>query len=114
MKIERGDIIYMHKEAYKSIFGAGNLQFGMRPLLVVSNDTGNKYSNICIVVPMTKKNKNNLPTHCEAGEKNSIALCEQLFTINQSDVFRIVGKANEQQMRNVNKCLKISLALERG
>lgn len=114
MKVKRGDIIYLHHEAYKSIIGAGNLQFGMRPLLVVSNDMGNKHSNICVVVPLTLKNKNSLPTHCEIARNHSIALCEQLFTVNQNDIARILETLNERDMQKVDNCLKISLELERG
>ena len=114
MKVKRGDIVYLRRDAYEIIAGKGHLQYGMRPLLVISNDIGNYYSGICVVVPLSTKSKRNLPTHAHLKHNFSAALCEQIFTINQNDIVRIVDSIGEKEQSKVNECLKISLALERG
>lgn len=110
MKVRRGDIVFLYDSKY---FGnIGNYQGGVRPLLVVSNNKGNQNSNICIVCPLTAKHKRlDLPTHILIGKRDSTALCEQLFTINQEDVFEIVEHIPGYEMELVNEALKISLDL---
>lgn len=73
-----------------------HVQQGFRPVLVVSNDMANKYSPVITVVPLTSQlNKHQLPTHVllqdqELG-KNSLALCEQILTLDKSSLKRRVG-----------------------
>ena len=68
----------------------GSIQSGYRPVLVIQNNIGNKYSPTTIVVPITtkKEQKHYLPTHVRANKQpglkhNSTVLCEQIMTINQ-------------------------------
>ena len=114
MKVKRGDIVWLKKEAYKSLAGRGHIQGGERPFLIVSNDIGNDTSGCCIAVPLTRQAKKRLPTHVWLRTNSSIALCEQIFTFTQDEVARIDTKINEYERNKVNKCLMISLDLERG
>lgn len=73
-----------------------HVQHGFRPLLVVSNDTANTHSPVVTVVPLTSQmNKHRLPTHVLLREqglyKNSIALCEQIITLDKSHLVRRIG-----------------------
>ena len=107
--VKRGDIIYLKEEAYSKM--KGNIEGGSRPMLVISNDTGNKHSSICIVVPLTMNQKKlDFPTHTLVN-KNSVALCEQIFTVSQTDIERKIGEAAEEEMTAVNACLIKSLGM---
>lgn len=84
----------------------GNVQQGLRPFLIVSNDIGNAVSPIYCAIPFTTRSKKcHQPTHCffRAGEgglqRSSILLAEQITTLNKSDVLQKVGSFNEEQMR---------------
>lgn len=108
MEVKRGDVLYLVDCAY---FGQiGNYQGGVRPLLVVSNNKGNHFSNICIVCPLTSSRKrSDLPTHAKI--RNGTALCEQLFTIQKENILRIVDHLPDEQMKRVDESLKSSLEL---
>ena len=90
--------------------GIGSEQLGKRPCVIVQNDTGNKFSPTVVVAPLTSKNwKTKLPTQAEiniidsgAIEKNSLALCEQLRTIDKTRVEKIYGSVSEKDMVNIN------------
>jgi len=74
----------------------GHVQYGFRPVLVVSNDMANKYSPVITVVPLTSQlTKRQLPTHVllqdNGLEKSSLALCEQILTLDKSCLKRRVG-----------------------
>lgn len=73
-----------------------HVQCGQRPMLVVSNDAANTHSPVITVVPLTSKlNKHHLPTHVLLSEqglsKNSLALCEQITTLDKSHLVRRIG-----------------------
>ena len=73
-----------------------HVQHGFRPLLVVSNDAANTHSPVITVVPLTSQmNKHRLPTHVLLRDqglyKNSIALCEQIITLDKSHLVRRIG-----------------------
>lgn len=112
MDIRRGDIIMVH------FYGNGNIQNGYRPAVIVQNNIGNRFSPTTIVAPITSEiKKTNLPTHevIKREDTNglrfdSMALCEQLITINKSDINKKIGKiTNENTMRNISKACSISL-----
>ena len=107
--VKRGDIIYLKDEAYGKM--KGNIESGSRPMLIVSNDLGNKHSSIAVAVPLTMNRKKlDFPTHTIVNG-NSIALCEQIFTISQDDIERKIGQATDDEMIAVNNCLSKSLGL---
>lgn len=94
----------------------GSIQHGCRPVVIVQNNTGNKYSPIIIVVPITtkKKNKSYVPTHIKVTRlkelsKDSVVLCEQILTINQRDLGSYIGKLNRRKMIELNVALAVSI-----
>jgi len=95
----------------------GSEQSGMRPVVVLQNDIGNKYSPTIIVSPLTTKNKKMfLPTHVDFGKRfglkeESIALLEQIRTIDRSRIIRYIGKADRKIMRQVDAAIAVSFGL---
>lgn len=98
---------------------SGNLQRGERPAIIISNDTGCRFSPIISVIPLTtQKTKRNLPTHCRITMdetnrllKDSIALTEQVVTVNRFQIGKCTGKLSQRDMQRVTKCLGISVGL---
>lgn len=109
MRIERGDIYYILCEKAE-----GSEQKGKRPAVVVSNDTGNAYAPIIEVVFLTTNTKRWLPTHVEikSSSARSKALCEQVTTVDKKRVSDYVGKVTKREMEEIEKAIKISLAIE--
>ena len=114
IEIKRGDIVMIKCD------GTGNLQNGFRPAVILQNDIGNKFSPTTIIVPLTSELKKvNQPTHeiistSEATglRVDSMALCEQIITINKSSIKKIVGKvSSESVMKKIAKACSVSLAL---
>ena len=114
MIIRRGDIFYADLRPV-----VGSEQGGIRPVLVVQNDTGNRHSPTVICAAITSKmNKAKLPTHIElnAGRydmvKDSVVLLEQLRTIDKKRLKDKVCHLDEDIMRQVNQGLMVSLELD--
>ncbi len=113
MKIKRGDLFYADLSPV-----VGSEQGGVRPVIVVQNNVGNKYSPTIIVAPVTSQlNKAKLPTHVrlkgnEFGlPKNSVALMEQLRTIDKKRLREKIGSFNHDIMLKINEAMAISLDL---
>lgn len=94
----------------------GSIQSGYRPVLIVQNNIGNKYSPTTIVVPITtkKEQKQYLPTHVRANKQpglrhNSTILCEQIMTVNQDSLDMQIGKLNRKKLFEVNVALAVSI-----
>ena len=111
--LRRGDIYYADLRPV-----IGSEQGGIRPVLVVQNDVGNRHSPTIICAAITSKmNKAKLPTHIElsAGKydmvKDSVILLEQLRTIDKKRLKAKVCHLDEDIMRQVNHGLMISLEL---
>ena len=97
----------------------GSEQGGIRPVLVIQNDMGNKYSPTTIVAAITsRQTKAKLPTHIEIGEevfeKDSVVLLEQIRTVDKSRLKEYVGKLDNRTMDKVNKAISISVALDKA
>ena len=96
-----------------------SIQGGLRPCLVVSNNKGNQYSPVLIVVPITsRQTKKPMPTHFHIEPslmngltKKSIALAEQIITIGKEMVVDVIGELNLSEMNLFNSKLKKSLNL---
>ena len=108
-EIKRGDI-------YKADLSpvVGSEQGGIRPVVIVQNDMGKRYSPTIIVVPITTRlNKKNLPTHTKINNssllKESIALMEQIRTIDKSRLIEFIGVLNESEMNRITEALRISI-----
>lgn len=94
----------------------GSEQEGMRPVLIIQNDVGNKYSPTVIVAPVSTKKDELLPTHVlikqfEKIRHNSIVLLEQIRTLDKSRLKGYICMLEEEQMKEVDKAIRISLNL---
>jgi mRNA interferase MazF len=98
--------------------GVGSEQNGVRPVLIIQNDIGNKYSPTTIgalITSMTKKL--DLPVHFEISKEdsclpqNSVVLLEQIRTIDKKRLIRKISKLDESIMEDIDERLKISLGL---
>ena len=111
MTIKRGDIYYADLSPV-----VGSEQGGVRPVLIVQNDVGNKYSPTVIAAAITSKiNKAKLPTHIELSAidygltKDSVVLLEQIRTIDKKRLKERIGELPQNTMSRVNDALLISL-----
>ena len=88
----------------------GSEQKGKRPVLIIQNDVGNKFSTTTIVACITTKLKTKIPTHmnCELYEPSTI-MFEQLKTISKDRLNNKIGKLNNKQIEEVKKKLMISI-----
>lgn len=96
----------------------GSEQGGKRPVVIIQNDVGNKYSPTVIVAAITAKiNKARIPTHVEIGktnhhlDKDSVILLEQIRTIDKNRLIDKLTVLSEEKMSEVNQALAISLGL---
>ncbi len=95
----------------------GSEQGGIRPVLIIQNNIGNKHSPTVIVASITgKSKKSTLPTHCYIGEhtgleRNSYVLLEQLRTIDKRRLKEYVGALGRDEMISVDQALAISVGL---
>ena len=113
--IKRGDIYYADLNPV-----VGSEQGGTRPVLVISNDIGNKHSPTVIIAAITSRvrKKKKLPTHLyleqiEGLPANSIILFEQLRTIDKKRLREHIGKLDSQQILTADNALLISLGLDK-
>jgi mRNA interferase MazF len=111
--IKRGDIIYADLSPV-----VGSEQGGVRPVLIVQNDIGNKYSPTVIAAAITSQiNKAKLPTHIEISAleyglaKDSVILLEQIRTIDKKRLRERIGHLSDDLMNKVNDALGISFGL---
>ena len=115
MNIKRGDIYYADLSPV-----IGSEQGGLRPVLIVQNDVGNRYSPTVIAAAITSKmSKTKLPTHIDIpGEgaglsKDSVILLEQVRTIDKKRLKEKMGHLDENTMNHVNNAIQVSFGLER-
>lgn len=109
--IKRGELYYADLSPV-----IGSEQGGVRPVLIVQNDVGNKYSPTIIAAAVTSKiNKAKLPTHIELSAieygliKDSVVLLEQIRTIDKRRLKERIGELPENTMTKVDNALLISL-----
>lgn len=111
--IKRGEIYYADLSPV-----VGSEQGGVRPVLIVQNDVGNKFSPTVIAAAITsQRDKSSLPTHIEvdAGNcglaKDSVVLLEQVRTIDKRRLKEKMGSLNTSDMGKVNEALSVSFGL---
>lgn len=109
--VKRGELYYADLSPV-----IGSEQGGVRPVLVVQNDVGNKYSPTIIAAAVTSKiDKAKLPTHielsaCEYGlSKDSVVLLEQIRTLDKTRLKERIGQVSADKMRKINEALLVSL-----
>lgn len=114
MVIKRGDIFYADLRPV-----VGSEQGGIRPVLIIQNDMGNRHSPTVICAAITSRmNKAKLPTHVEIDAsrydivKDSVVLLEQLRTIDKKRLKDKVCHLDDEIMEKVNKGLNVSLELD--
>lgn len=113
MTIKRGDIYYADLSPV-----VGSEQGGMRPVLIVQNDVGNKYSPTVIAAAITSQRfKTQLPTHIQVDaqdcglSKDSIVLLEQVRTLDKQRLKERMGNLDERDMTRVNRALSVNLGI---
>ena len=108
--VHRGEIYYADLSPV-----VGSEQGGLRPVLIIQNDMGNKHAPTTIVAPITSiLVKKPLPTHIPLATcglpKDSVVLCEQLRTLDKSRLKQKIGELSDHSA--LNRALRISLALD--
>ena len=117
MVIKRGDMFYADLSPV-----VGSEQVGIRPVLIIQNDLGNRYSPTVIAAAITSQtNKTKLPTHIELGENtsglksNSVVLAEQIRTIDKIRLKEKIGHIEDSEIINqLNNALGVSFGLDNG
>jgi mRNA interferase MazF len=115
--VHRGDIYYADLSPV-----VGSEQGGVRPVLIVQNDVGNKYSPTVIAAAITSQTgKTRLPTHIRLNAdrcglaKDSVVLLEQIRTLDKKRLKEKMGSLDEKSMDQINQALSISFGLrDRG
>ena len=108
MVIKRGDVFYADLDPI-----IGSEQGGIRPVIVVQNNVGNKYSPTVVVLPISSAKKTNMPTHiriygAKMLPKDSVILAEQIRTIDRNRLQSYVGSLGLEIMGKINDAIKIS------
>ncbi|HCW80440.1 MAG TPA: PemK family transcriptional regulator [Ruminococcaceae bacterium] len=113
MVVHRGDIYYADLSPV-----VGSEQGGVRPVLIVQNDVGNRFSPTVIAAAITSQHtKANLPTHIYLDAqrtglvKDSIVLLEQVRTLDKQRLKERMGRLDQQEMAQVDQALSVSLGL---
>ena len=115
MVVKRGDMFYADLSPV-----VGSEQGGVRPVLIIQNNLGNKYSPTVIAAAITSQtNKTRLPTHIEIDSENcglkndSVVLAEQIRTIDKSRLKEKIGHIEDENVMNkINSALGVSFGLE--
>ena len=114
MVVKRGDMFYADLSPV-----VGSEQGGIRPVLIIQNDMGNKYSPTVIAAAITSQiGKNKLPTHIEINgdskglKNNSVILAEQIRTIDKSRLKEKIGHIDDNNIiTKINNALGVSFGL---
>ena len=115
MIVKRGDMFYADLSPV-----VGSEQGGVRPVVIIQNDMGNRHSPTVIAAAITSQmGKNKLPTHIEIGPQNcslkadSIILTEQIRTIDKSRLKEKIGHIDDEKIMNqINNAIEVSFGLE--
>ncbi|MBI2632725.1 type II toxin-antitoxin system PemK/MazF family toxin [Candidatus Pacearchaeota archaeon] len=112
MEIKRGDVLLVN---LKPIIGSE--QGGIRPVLIIQNDIGNKYSPVVIVAAITSKISKEYPTNVFLSrkdsklDKDSVVLLNQIRTIDKGRIIKKISSLDTELMRKIDLALKVSLDL---
>jgi mRNA interferase MazF len=114
LEVRRGEMYFADLSPTK-----GSEQDGYRPVLVVQNDRGNRYSPTVVVAAITgKPKKTNLPTHYMLPAFRgltipSVVLCEQIRTIDKSRLQTYIGTLDEITMRGIDRSIAVSMGIDK-
>ena len=107
VNIRRGDIYYADLSPV-----VGSEQGGVRPVLIVQNDVGNRFSPTVIAAAITSQRaKANLPTHIMLHSEDTVVLLEQVRTIDKHRLKERMGRIDRRSMEQVDQALSISFGL---
>ena len=113
MNIKRGDIFYADLSPV-----IGSEQGGLRPVLIIQNDVGNRYSPTVIAAAITSRmGKNRLPTHIDIHAdqvglaKDSVVLLEQVRTLDKRRLKERMGHLDDKTMQTVNSAIAVSFGI---
>ena len=113
MNIKRGDIYYADLSPV-----VGSEQGGLRPVLIIQNDIGNRYSPTVIAAAITSRmGKNRLPTHIDIHAdqvglaKDSVVLLEQIRTLDKRRLKEKMGRLDDETMQTVNTAIAVSFGI---
>ena len=113
MNIKRGDIFYADLSPV-----VGSEQGGLRPVLIIQNDVGNRYSPTVIAAAITSRmGKNRLPTHIDIHAdqvglaKDSVVLLEQVRTLDKRRLKERMGHLDDKTMQTVNSAIAVSFGI---
>jgi mRNA interferase MazF len=110
-KVKRGEMYFTDLSPT-----VGSEQRGHRPVLVLSNDTGNYHSPTVVVAAITGRDKKHLPTHCHLPIGNGLliqsqVLLEQIRTIDKLRLHNYIGQLDEETMKGIDRALAVSVGL---
>lgn len=108
--VRRGDVFWCEFDMHH-----GAEQFGTHPVIVVSNDKCNDVSPIITVVSLSSRKKKKMPTHAIVRTPiTSVAMCEQIYTVDKSRLGSFMCHLTDDEMRWVDKCIKAQLGILDG
>ncbi len=111
-------IVYRGEMYYANLYPVvGSEQEGIRPVLVIQNNKGNRYSPTVVVAAITSRNKPFMPTHvsieADCLKKDSIVMLEQIRTVDKRRLREYLGKVSAEKMKEVDEALRVSLAADK-
>jgi len=91
----------------------GSEQGGVRPVLIIQNDVGNKFSATTIVAPLTTREKTEIPTHVPVrlGDVDNVILLEQMRAISRTRLISRYGELTKDEIAQVDQAIRISLGI---
>lgn len=106
-KYKRGQIWWMRDNSPEP---KEHLQSGTRPVIIVSNDAANRFSNNLTIIPCTTAEKKDLPTHVKLQiNGDSLALCEMITTISNTNIMSYIGTCDKELLEKIENCIRIAL-----
>lgn len=115
MTVKRGDVFFADLNPV-----VGSEQGGVRPVVAIQNNVGNKHSPTIVAAITSKTAKKNLPTHvelkadCGGLAKNSVVMTEQIRTIDKARLIKYLGHLDEKIMSEIDKAALCSLGIAEG
>ena len=113
INIKRGQLIWVDFQER-----SGSCQSGKRPAVVIQNNVGNRFSTTTTVIPITTKDKNNLPVHTkltksyDIANKGDVIMAEQLTVIDKSQILKIGDVLDIMDIKAIEKAMLIQLSLD--
>ena len=114
MEVKKGDLFFADLNPV-----VGSEQGGVRPIVIIQNDKGNKYSPTTVVATITsRQTKKPLPTHVEIKvgngiTKKSIVMLEQIRTIDKARLLEHIGTLEQEDVKRIDEALVISLSINK-